>query len=58
MEPDRSLAQWVALSLVPNLGRRSMVRLIEQCGSLDAVFGADEAALRAVPRIGPKLATA
>ena len=38
MNPDRSLAQWVALSLVPNLGRRSMTRLIEQFGSLDAVF--------------------
>ncbi len=58
MNPDRSLAQWVALSLVPNLGRRSMTRLIEQFGSLDAVFAADEAALRAVPRIGPKLAAA
>ncbi len=53
-----TLAQWVALSLIPSLGGRTIARLIAHFGSLDAVFAAGERDLRAVDGIGPKLAAA
>lgn len=51
-------AQWIALSLVPRLGRRTLERLHAQFGSPDAILGAREADLRAVPRVGAKTAAA
>ncbi len=51
-------AVWIALSLIPKIGRRTIERLIAAFGSLDGVFAADEAALRAVPRVGAKTAAA
>ena len=59
MNPDRpDRVRWVALSLVPGLGRRGIERLIAQFGTLDAVLKADGAALQAVTGIGPRLAAA
>jgi DNA processing protein len=60
MTDDRSLtlAQWVALSLIPNLGSRRITALLDHFGSLAAILEAGDADLRAVPGIGPKLATA
>jgi DNA processing protein len=55
---DRSLAQWVALSLIPHLGSQTISRLLDRFGSLEAVLGADAAALQTVYGIGPRLATA
>jgi DNA processing protein len=55
---DDSLARWVALSLIPNLGGRTMARLLEHFGSLDAVLDASADDLQCVPGIGPKLAAA
>lgn len=49
---------WIALSLIPKMGRRTIERLIAAFGSLDDVFAADEAALCAVPRVGAKTAAA
>jgi len=51
-------AQWIALSLVPRLGRRTLERLQAQFGSADAILGASEAELRAMPRVGAKTASA
>ena len=51
-----TLAHWVALSLIPGLGGRTIARLIEHFGSLEAVLAADELDLQRVPGIGPKLA--
>lgn len=51
-------AAWIALSLIPQVGRRTIERLITTFGSLDGVLAADEAALRAVPRVGAKTAAA
>jgi DNA processing protein len=60
MTDDLSLtmAQWVALSLIPNLGSRRIAALLDHYGSLAAILEASDAALRAVPGIGPKLAAA
>lgn len=55
---DEMLAQWVALSLIPNLGGRMITRLLEHFGSLDAVLSASADDLQRVPGIGPKLAAA
>ena len=55
---NRSLAQWVALSLIPHLGSQTIARLLDRFGSLEAVLGADAAALRSVYGVGPKLAAA
>lgn len=54
----RERAQWIALSLVPRLGRRTLEHLRAQFGSPDAILGACEADLRAVPRVGAKTAAA
>ncbi|NDJ78419.1 MAG: DNA-processing protein DprA [Chloroflexi bacterium] len=56
--PTTELVQWVALSLVPALGGKTIQRLLDHFETLDAVFAASEKDLRAVPRIGPKLAAA
>jgi len=53
-----TLAQWVALSLIPSLGGRTIARLLERFGSLDAVLSASAEELQQVPGIGPKLAAA
>jgi DNA processing protein len=55
-QPDRT--RWIALSLVPGLGRRGIERLAAQFGTLDAVLHADAAALQAVKGVGPRLAAA
>ncbi len=55
-EMDR--VRWIALSLVPGLGRRGIERLIAQFGTLEAVLGTDAAALQTVTGIGPRLAAA
>ncbi len=52
------LVQWITLALIPRLGRRTLERLLAHFGSLDAVLSADDAALKAVPRIGGKTAAA
>lgn len=51
-------AQWIALALVPRLSRRTLEVLCAHFGSLDDVLSADDAALRAVPRVGAKTAAA
>jgi DNA processing protein len=53
-----ALTQWVALSLIPNLGSRRIAALLDRFGSIEAVLEASEAELRAVPGIGLKLAAA
>jgi DNA processing protein len=60
MTDDRALtlAQWVALSLIPSLGSRRIAALLDHFGSLAAILEAGDADLRAVPGIGPKLAAA
>lgn len=55
---NTTLAQWVALSLIPHLGSQTIARLLNRFGSLDAVLNASAAELKAVPGIGPKLAAA
>lgn len=57
-QPDTALAQWVALSLIPHLGGRTIDRLIAHFGTLDAIYAASEDALRAVRGIGPTFAVA
>lgn len=52
------LAEWVALSLIPGLGRRTIRRLLNHFGSLGAVLAAAETDLQAVRGIGPRLAAA
>ncbi len=50
---------WVALSLVEHVGAKKLRALVAQFGGdLSAVLRADEAALRRVPGIGPKIAAA
>jgi DNA processing protein len=58
VNPDLPRVQWVALSLIPNLGSRTIASLLDHFGSLETVFEASESDLQAVPRIGPKLAAA
>lgn len=55
---DAERAQWIALALVPRLGRRTLERLQAHFGSLAEVLRANDADLRAVPRVGEKIATA
>ena len=45
---------FIALNRVSGLGAITVKRLIEAFGSAAAIFGADEAALRRVPGIGPE----
>jgi DNA processing protein len=56
--PDPRLVQWVALSLIPSLGRRTIANLLDRFGTLDAIFAANVDDLQSVPRIGPRLAAA
>jgi DNA processing protein len=51
---SEDLAPWVALSLI--VGGKTIDRLLAHFGTLTAVLDARESDLRAVPRIGPKLA--
>jgi DNA processing protein len=53
-----NLAPWVALSLIPGLGARTLDRLLETFGSFEAILAASPEALMAVPRVGPKTAAA
>ena len=55
---DTTLAQWVALSLIPHLGSQTIARLLDHFDSLDAVLSASAAELKTVSGIGPKLAAA
>ena len=52
------LTQWVALSLIPNVGGRTLATLLDHFDTLDAILAANESELRAVRGIGPKLAAA
>jgi Fanconi anemia group M protein len=54
-EPDAQLLQLVAT--LPGIGMGFARRLLEHFGRLEALTGADEAALREVPGIGPKRAS-
>lgn len=54
-EPSPAL---VALSLIPGLGGKTIARLLDHFGSLDAVLCAGTDDLLAIERIGPKLAAA
>jgi DNA processing protein len=58
LNSDLTLVQWVALSLIPNLGSRTIGNLLDHFGSLDAILHASETDLQTVPRIGPRLAAA
>jgi DNA processing protein len=58
VSPDPQLVRWVALSLIPNLGRRAITNLLDHFGTLDAIFAANADDLQAAPRIGPRLAAA
>jgi len=49
-----SRVHWVALSLTPGVGGKTMRRLLEHFGSAEAVFEVPDEALLAVPRIGEK----
>jgi len=58
MTNDTTRTAWIALSLIPNLGGRTLRRLLDQFESPPAVLEAGDAALRAVHGVGPKLSTA
>jgi DNA processing protein len=58
VDSDPRLVQWVALSLIPALGHRTITNLLDHFGTFDAIFAASADDLQAVPRIGPKLAAA
>lgn len=47
---------WIALSLTGHIGLKTLRALLAHFGSTEAVFAADEAALRQVSGIGPKIA--
>jgi DNA processing protein len=47
---------WVALSLQPHIGLKTLRALVAHCGSLDAALCATPADLQRVPGIGAKLA--
>lgn len=47
---------WIALSLTGHIGLKTLRALLAHFGTTDAVLGADEAALRQVSGIGPKIA--
>lgn len=57
-QPDPTLAQWVALSLIPHLGGHTIDRLLAHFGTLDAICAAGTPDLRAVRGIGPTFAAA
>jgi len=56
--PEVDPAQWVALSLIPALGKRTIERLIERFGTIDNALHAPPDALMSVSGIGPVLAEA
>lgn len=58
MTDDTPRAAWIALSLIPTLGGRTMNRLLDRFGSPLAVLDAGDAALRSVRGVGPKLSSA
>lgn len=49
-------AAWVALSVQQHIGAKTLQALLTRFGSAQAALAADEAALRRVPGIGPKIA--
>ena len=49
-----SRLHWIALSLTPGIGGKTMRRLLKRFGDAEAVFEAPDEALLAVPRIGEK----
>lgn len=53
-----ALEHWVALSLIPALGKRIITRLVARFGTPEALFSASVNDLRAVQGVGPKLAAA
>src|SRR5687767_9603266 len=46
-----SKAHWLALSTLPGIGGVTLRRLIDRCGSIEAVFDAADETLRQVPRV-------
>jgi DNA processing protein len=55
-QPDE--LAWVALSLQPHIGSKTLSQLLSHFGSASAVLAADVASLRHVRGVGPKLADA
>ena len=55
---DGDLRDWLCLSLVPGIGPRTLQLLLERFGTAGAVLSATKGDLRAVSRVGPKLAEA
>ena len=45
---DASLYGWLTLALTPGVGAAARKRLLERCGSVDAILKADADALRTV----------
>ncbi len=58
MNADSTRVAWIALSLIPSVGGRTLARLLDRFGSAGAALQAGDAALQAVPGIGPKLSAA
>jgi DNA processing protein len=46
-----ALVHWLAISRVPGIGGVTARRLVERCGSVEAVFSAEDDDLLAVPRV-------
>ncbi len=55
---DFDRVAWVALSLIPRLGRRTLAHLLDRFGSLEAILDASENELRTVRGIGSQTAAA
>lgn len=55
---EHTLTQWIALSLIPQMGASALASLRDHFGTLDAILAASDEELRAVPGIGPKRAAA
>lgn len=49
---------WVALSLIPRMGGRTLARLVDHFGSPEGILAARQDDLRAVRGIGPQMAAA
>lgn len=49
---------WVALSLLRHVGGKTMRRLLNEFGTVDAILAADAQALQRVKGVGPKIAAA
>jgi DNA processing protein len=49
---------WVALSLIPRMGSRTLAHLLDRFETLDAILGASEQELRTVRGVGPQTAAA